>query len=89
MTRKRVRKNPKTLTGQPARLNQLIRKAALTLDDQGRIKVLADKAGLTSAGVRAAIRRGYFTPKQVLALHTVVEPKLLPAGPLCGQKLKR
>lgn len=77
------------LSKQSDALNKLIRAAALTLDPQARIKPLADKAGLGSAGIRAAIRRGYFTAGQASALELAVGRDLLPKEKLCPQKFAK
>ena len=72
-----------------AALNELIRKAALTLDPLARIKPLAEKAGLTSAAIRASIRRGYFTSGAACALELAVGRDLLTKEALCPHKFSK
>jgi hypothetical protein len=70
-------------------LNMLIRTAALTLDPLARLDPLATKAGLTGPGIRAAIRRGYFTAGQACALELAVGRDLLPKEKLCPAKFAK
>ena len=58
-------------------LNLLIRTAALTISQNASINAVSTKAGLGSAAVRAAIKRGYFTIGQASALELAFGPKLL------------
>lgn len=77
------------LTKKAAELNLLIRAAALTLDPLARLEPLADKSGLSSAGIRLAIRRGYFTAGQACALELAVGAELLPKEKLCPEKFAK
>jgi len=67
-------------------LNQLIRVAALQFDPQGRVSVLAKKAGLTKQGVLHAINRGYFTAGAACALEIAAGREYLPKEKLAPHK---
>lgn len=74
------------LTGRSLYLNTIIRAVALRFHPLARLDPLAKKAGLTSAGIRAAIRRGYFTAGQASALELAVGRKYLTKEQLCPEK---
>lgn len=66
-------------------LNKIIRRAALTLDPLASLKPLAEKSKIKAASIRAAIRRGYFTPGQAAALELAMGKELLPKEALCPE----
>lgn len=53
-------------------LNVGIRKAALSLDPQGKIAVLAQKAGLSYNSILTSIARGYFSAGSASAIELAV-----------------
>lgn len=58
-------------------LNVCIRKAALSLDPQGKIAVLAQKAGLSYNSILTSIARGYFSAGSASAIELAVGRDIL------------
>ena len=69
-----------------AELNRLIRTAALSLDEYGRISVLAKKAGVSPNTITNAIRIGRFTIGLASAIELAVGEKVLSREQLCPAK---
>ena len=64
-------------------LNRLIRTAALTLDQQGRIGKMAKKAGLSKCAITTAIQKGRISAGMASALERAVGREVLKAEDLC------
>ena len=85
MTKKRKPKS-KPVDPRSEELNRLVRTAALTLDPLARLGPLAERSGQTIPGIRAAIRRGYFSAGAACALEMAVGRDLLKREKLCPHK---
>lgn len=69
-----------------AELNRLIRVAALSVDQYGRISTLAKLAGVSPNAISNAIRVGRFTVGLASAIELAVGPEILSREQLCPSK---
>lgn len=69
-----------------ARLEKLIRTAALTIDSKGSIAVLAIKAGVSPETLRKAIRNGKFSVGLASTLELSLGRNLLKREDLCPDR---
>lgn len=69
-----------------AELNRLIRIAALSVDQYGRISTLAKLAGVSPNAITNAIRVGRFTVGLASAIELAVGPDVLSRHQLCPPK---
>lgn len=75
--------------GRSAELNTLIRKAALTINPQGRLSVLAKKAGVTTNAVYKAIKTGRVSSGLACAIEMAVGADVLSKETLCPEKFAK
>ncbi len=84
---KKHKPTAKEVSKRSRELNEMVRIAALKLDKNGSIAVLAKAAGVTPEAIRTSIRRGYFTPGLASSLELAVGRDVLKREVLCPHKL--
>lgn len=93
MKRKTTRNNPVLTEEQrivnSTKLNLIVRKAALTLDIQGKLTPLTDKAGISYDGLILALRRGWFTAPMACAIESAVGRDVVKKEELCPHKFSK
>lgn len=93
MTRRTTKNNPvfteEERIANSTRLNQIVRRAALTISTQGRLTPLTDKAGISYDGLILALRRGWMTGPMACAIESAVGREVLTKEELCPHKYSK